>query len=170
MHWARGGPYAKNLQVFPINKIFLPLALNKNSHYTSFGVYKEILSLCQFIANQTQLQHHYLIIKSQIAGENGCTGFKTKMLIYTVSMFINLEELCYKMSVSIQCPRNMPVFQTCLTLVWRLPCSFTMDYIASSDKWLTFPYSISHTLQLQPKHTWRCSRSACQFSEPLDKP
>ena len=45
-----------------------------------------------------------------------------------------------------QCPWNMSVFQTCLTFVWRLPCNFTMDHIASSDKCLTFHYQISHTL------------------------
>ena len=43
------------------------------------------------------------------------------------------------------------VFQTCLTSVWRLPCNFTMDYIASSDKCLTFHYPISNTLWLWPE-------------------
>ena len=53
----------------------------------------------------------------------------------------NLREDVY-----LQCPRNMSVFQTCLTFVWRLPYNFTMDYIASSDNCLTFRYRISHTL------------------------
>ena len=43
-----------------------------------------------------------------------------------------------------QCPRNMSVFQTCLTFVWRLPCNFKTDYIALSDKCLTFHHRISH--------------------------
>ena len=45
-----------------------------------------------------------------------------------------------------QCPRNTSVFQTCLTSVWRLPSNFTMYYIASSDKCLTFHCHISRTL------------------------
>ena len=54
-----------------------------------------------------------------------------------------------------QCPRNMSVFQTCLTFVWRLPCNFTMEYIASSEKCLTFHYRISHTLHNDGVyHTW----------------
>ena len=45
-----------------------------------------------------------------------------------------------------QCPRNTSVFQTCLTFVWRLPSNFTMYYIASSDKCLTFHCHISRAL------------------------
>ena len=56
-----------------------------------------------------------------------------------------------------QCLRNMSVFQTCLTFVWHLPCNFTMDYIVSSDKCLTFHYHISHTLQAVICHL----RSSC---------
>ena len=51
-----------------------------------------------------------------------------------------------------QCPRNMSVFQTCLTFVWRLPSNFTMDYIASSDKCLTFHCHISRTLVSSSNH------------------
>ena len=35
--------------------------------------------------------------------------------------------------------------------VWRLPCNFTMDYIASSDKCLTFHSHILHTLNQHPE-------------------
>ena len=57
----------------------------------------------------------------------------------------------------------MSVLQTCLTFVWRLPCNFTMDYIASSDKCLTFHYRISQTLSLV--HIMVCCMF-CPCSEP----
>ena len=63
----------------------------------------------------------------------------------------------------------MSVFQTCLTFVWRLPSNFTMDYIASSDKCLTFHCHISRTLPYatyetvgRPRHSQILVRLATQ--------
>ena len=61
----------------------------------------------------------------------------------TIKLSIKLTPLVW-----LQCPWNMSVFQTWLTFVWRFPCNFTLDYIALSDKCLTFHYPISHTLWL----------------------
>ena len=62
----------------------------------------------------------------------------------------------------------MSVFQTCLTFVWPLPCNFTMDYIASSDKCLTFHNCISHTLNTMNVDGWF---SAAEIrSRPMNPP
>ena len=55
-------------------------------------------------------------------------------------MVANILWSCYHRVPKLQCPRNMSDFQTCLTFVWRLPCNFTVDYIASSDKCLSLPH------------------------------
>ena len=63
------------------------------------------------------------------------THLKQNVIFQTNIKFHDFPGLYEPCSVVHQCPWNMSVSHG---HVWRLPCNFTMDHIASSDKCQTF--------------------------------
>ena len=115
--------------------------------YRSWSTLAQIMACC-LIAPSHYLNHCWLLI-SKVLWHSPESNFSASD--YAATRYDEFENYNFKISATSlsqgQCRLNMSVFQTCLTFVWRLTCNFTMDYIASSDKCLTFHYRISHTLQ-----------------------